>query len=143
MQQVVLFHIPLSAQSFGVHQATHAWAQIRCRHNVGKMAATQIVHNFPSTCDCCRCNCRLANAAIYCGRACLTFVERAEELQAIILPADSKVNAKLLNELECLLEEACCFFTDFSARQVHATLPTSALLSAWQRWSMPSYVQFH
>ncbi len=62
--------------------------------------------------------CRLASAAIYCGRACLTLVESAEELQAAILTAGFKTNVKLLIQLEPLLEEACCFFLEFSSRRV-------------------------
>lgn len=72
------------------------------------------------------CPCRLAHAALYSSRACLAFVDLAKELQEAMLSSTDAVPAKLLNDVECLLEEACCFLSQFSARCVpmESTMPS-------------------
>lgn len=59
---------------------------------------------------------RLSKAALYCGDACLAFVEFAEGLQRAILSQADSLHVKLLIEFECLLAEATYLFAQFSAR---------------------------
>lgn len=69
------------------------------------------------------CAARLAEAALYHGNSCARFIGAAEQMQVTMLAsAELVVRPHFLRGLDCLLEEACTFFREFSSRWGGATI---------------------